>query len=124
MKKLFATLLTLMLIQSSTLWSQGKDSTKIAYDDLKEILVLADKGEKLDSLVQAYEIKLDAKDGKITLREDQLQIAGETIQKQYAYIQDLEANNAELERKNVLLKKICWGMLAVIGIETIILVAG
>jgi len=54
----------------------------------------------------------------------QLQIAGETIQKQFARIQDLEANNVELERKNGLLKKICWGMLAVIGIETIILVAG
>jgi hypothetical protein len=46
----------------------------------------------------------------------QLQVAGETIQKQYEYIQDLEANNAELERKNGLLKKIAIGLgIAVIG---------
>jgi len=108
-----------MLIQSSTLWSQ--DSVKVAYTDLKEILILAAAGEKMDSLVMAYELQIEIKEGKITLREDQLQIAGETIQKQYAYIQDLEANLAESERKRGLLKKIAIGLgVAVIG-ETFIL---
>jgi PIN domain nuclease of toxin-antitoxin system len=108
-----------MLIQSSTLWCQ--DSVKVAYTDLKEILILASAGEKMDSLVSAYELQIEIKEGKITLREDQLKIAGETIQKQYAYIQDLEANLAESERKRGLLKKIAIGLgIAVIG-ETFIL---
>ena len=108
-----------MLIQSSTLWSQ--DSVRVAYTDLKEILILASAGEKLDSLVSAYELQIEIKEGKITLREDQLQIAGETIQKQYEYIQDLEADLAESERKRGTLKKIAIGLgIAVIG-ETFIL---
>ena len=107
------------MIPFSTLWCQ--DSVKVAYTDLKEILILASKGEKLDSLVSAYELQIEIKEGKITLREDQLQIAGETIQKQYAVIQDLEANLAESERKRGVLKKIAIGLgFAVIG-ETFIL---
>ena len=110
-----------MLIQSSTLWSQ--DSVKVAYTDLKEILVLASAGEKLDSLVSAYQLQIEIKEGKITLREDQLQIAGETIKKQYAYIQDLEANLAESERKRVRLKQLAIGLgVAVIGETFAILV--
>jgi len=108
-----------MLTQSSTLWSQ--DSVKVAYTDLKEILILASAGEKLDSLVNAYELQIEIKEGKITLREDQLQIAGETIKKQYAYIQDLEANLAESERKKKIFKQLAIGLgIAVIG-ETFIL---
>ena len=88
---------------SSTLWSQ--DSVRVSYNDLKEIIVLASKGEKLDSLIFHYDLQLDIKDSKIEMREQQLAIAGELIAKQSIMLADLNAKLSESERKRANIKK-------------------
>jgi len=90
-----------MLIPFSMLWSQ--DSVKVAYADLKEILILASAGEKLDSLVCAYELQIEIKEGKITLREDQLLLAEDLIEEQGNLInsQKKEIDKLERKRKNL-----------------------
>lgn len=118
MKKSFATLLILMLIPFSTLWSQDKDSTKIAYNDLKEILVLASKGEKLDSLVDSYELKLEIKEGKITLREDQLMLAEGLIEEQGNLINSQASEIVELKNKRSILRKVLGAAGIIILVET------
>jgi len=110
----------MMLTASSTLWSQ--DSVKVAYSDLKEILILASKGEKMDTLIYHFELQLEIKDSKIELREEQLQLAQELISKQSIVIADLQAKLSESERKRLNLKRGAIALFGVIGIETFFLI--
>lgn len=105
---------------SSTLWSQ--DSVRVSYNDLKEIIVLASKGEKLDSLIFHYDLQLDIKDSKIEMREQQLAIAGELIAKQSIMLADLNAKLSESERKRANIKKFLICSVGVIGVETLFLI--
>ena len=105
---------------SSTLWSQ--DSVRVSYNDLNEIIVLASKGEKLDSLIFHYDLQLDIKDSKIEMREQQLAIAGELIAKQSIMLADLNAKLSESERKRANIKKCLICSVGVIGVETLFLI--
>ncbi len=67
--------------------------------------------------------KLDLVNEIITERTVELSIAGELIQKQFAQITQLQSDLAKEIKKKKLFKTICGGLLAIIGIETIILVA-
>lgn len=108
-----------MLIQSSTLWSQ--DSVRVAYSDLKEILILASKGEKLDSLVSAYELQIEIKEGKITLREDQLLLSEELIEEQGNLINSQASEIEKLERKRKNLRTAVIGLTIGVIFETFII---
>lgn len=108
-----------MSIQFSTLWSQ--DSVRVAYVDLKEILILASKGEAVDSLIYHYDFQIEIKESIIELKNDQLKLAGELIARQSILISDLQAKLSESERKRKNLKTILWSAVGIIGIETLIL---
>lgn len=108
-----------MLIQSSTLWSQ--DSVKVAYVDLKEILILASAGEKLDSLVSAYELQIEIKEGKITLREDQLLLAEELIEEQGNLINTQKKEIYKLERKRKNLRTAVVGLTIAVIFEAFLI---
>ena len=119
MKKQFAMLLMLTLTAFSTAWSQ--DSTKVAYSDLKEILILASKGEQVDSLVYHYELQLEIKDSKIEIREDELLLAKELIEKQAAVISDQSAKIAHLERRNKNIRRACFSFIGISILEAVII---
>jgi hypothetical protein len=105
-------LFALLIVLGETAYGQSTiEDSCICYTDAQDIRCL--------ECLMNYPILVDKVDllGEIASeRIVQLQIASETIQKQYAYIQDLEANLAESERKRGVLKKIAIGLgLAVIG---------
>lgn len=102
-----------------TLWSQ--DSVRVAYTDLKEILVLASKGEKLDSLERSYEAKIFLLESKVYDREEQLQLSGELITEQLAHIGRMESEVADLKKRRKILRSLFFGALVVIGVETIVI---
>lgn len=110
----------MILTASLTPWCQ--DSVKVAYSDLKEILILASKGEKVDSLIAAYELQIEIKDSQVIIREDQLKVAQELIEKQYSIINDQQAKIAVLERRKRILSGLSGALGGIILIETLILI--
>lgn len=104
----------------STLWCQ--DSVKVSYSDLKEILILASKGEKTDSLIAAYDLQVEILDSQLIIRTDQLKVAQEVIEKQYSVINDQQAKIAVLERRKRILTGLSGALGGIILIETLILI--
>lgn len=104
---------------SLTLWCQ--DSTKVSYNDLKEILILASKGEKIDSIITAYDIKIELIESIIELKNDELLLSADLILAQKQFIDKL-SNQLEISEKKVIRR----GRIIVIGsiiiiVETLIL---
>lgn len=124
MKAKLTTLVIMTLIQCSTLYSQGtNDSLKcFTYPQAKELLKLALKGEKVDSLIYFYEARIDVLNDIVDYKDEQLLLAKELINDQSILISDLQAKLSESERKRLNLKRGAIALIGAIGIETLFLI--
>jgi len=99
-----------------------QDSICFSYPDAKNILILANKGKQVDSLIYFFDSRIDLLEEIIEHKDGQIELAQELISKQSIVIADLQAKLSESERKRLNLKRGAIALFGVIGIETLFLI--
>lgn len=109
-----------MILLSPFCYSQQNDSICFAYSDAKTILILANKGKQVDSLIYFYDSRIDLLNEIVEHKDGQLELAQQLISEQSIQIADLKAKLSESERKRANLKKVLIVTVGVVGIETLL----
>lgn len=110
-----------MILPSLSCYSQQNDSICFAYSDAKTILILANKGKQLDTLVYYYESEIETLNKIGDYKQEQIELAQQLISEQSIQIADLKAKLSESERKRANLKKVLIVFGSAILVEGIII---
>ena len=98
------------------------DSLKcFTYPQARELLKLALKGEKVDSLIYFYDARIDLLNEIVEHKDGQLELAQQLISEQSIQIAGLKAKLSESERKRANLKKVLIVFGSAILVEGIII---
>ena len=110
-----------MILLSPFCYSQQNDSICFAYSDAKTILILANKGKQVDSLIYFYDSRIDLLNEIVEHKDGQLELAQQLISEQSIQIADLKAKLSESERKRANLKKVLIVFGSAVLVEGIII---
>lgn len=121
MKSLKTAFLSLVLLALSATAS-GQSSTPdscICYTDAQD-------ARCLECLINAPKriSQIETLQDEVSIRLAELELAGELITEQGERISDLEAKLSESERKRAVTRKLFFGALTVIAVETIVIFTG
>ena len=103
-------------------YAQQNDSICFSYQDAKRILILANKGKQVDSLIYFYDARIEMINEIVDHKDEQLIVARDLISEQSILIGDLQAKLSEAERKKKNIKVVAASLFGIALTELVIII--